>query len=594
MQPSKVLLAAALALVSSQPYAFDFKMATSKSTSALSASVRPPQAGSAYNSFDDTILPVQCLNGNLSQISYNESTSIDFVHTAAYDSIKKDTEISGEVDYKGYFNANNFFRFVTNLKETRTRSTMVFRYQTKGQYQLFNASYQNGSILNDLGLSALRSDASMGQFFRTCGDKVVDHLTTGGNLYVALSINFATDFMKQHFESKGKADFTTAVGVFDLKSGIQRVKTTYGESATILLSAYQVGGDSTYVGDLLALVTGEKIANCTKVDSSVGECSQVIDSLHTYVSGPLALSMKNHPTVLGFGSSSYAFVPEIGNHTFAIYPASVIDARKRLTQVMVQQNEIRSEWDSAVTAYNSFPPMLKGRWQDTIAQVTAAISVLDSNLLNLRAAFDTCYNSSAETVNSLCEASVNNVLLNLSTPQFPPKPFAVYDHGLHNVNGRNPEIQCKLPELSVLTGVAMRTKGTNAEGILCWYRPLNANGTLGAETSMQVGSGSEAAVRVPAGHVMTGYGYRVKDDNTKTAIAYYRKWDPVTRSLTGPTLSVRGGSDPNNGLELVYNLAGGTANNKPIDTNHMILTGIGAAVKGDNADGLRAFLGWIE
>lgn len=140
-----------------------------------------------------------------------------------------------------------------------------------------------------------------------------------------------------------------------------------------------------------------------------------------------------------------------------------------------------------------------------------------------------------------------------------------------------------------IVGVGARVKPGEVTTLRVHARQVMPNGTLGGLREYRGGSepnhNLEVWCKAPAGHLLTGLGGRIRNDNMTTLRIYYRKYNPNTRKLVGPVFNKGCGTAPNHALE--RRVVSWEAFTNPARENRAIVTGLSMRELSDNLNSLR-------
>ncbi|WP_163832878.1 hypothetical protein [Spartinivicinus ruber] len=537
--------------------------------------------GAAFDSDASSSWPSTCLNGSpVIDNPGNTTQTISLNSKYNYSKLedKLDIKVNGDLNLFDIIKMDDEQKFKRTVEETDTSYTLLLSYSYKApvvRYNLPNA----GNRLTELGQQAL--DQGIEAFYRLCGDAYISQLERGGSLFVSIKLDFANKSIKDEFKASANFNFADFGSV---KATLNKTRNKYSNFVNIYLTAHQIGGDQLALGNILGVVSGDKIKACYSSTENSYNCGTIIDNLSTYVSanGPLLKSWKNNPAVTGVITTSYSEVLLNNPQHSSELTQAIINSRAAIYNKFKEQQKMLSRIETVLST--DFSPLLQERWNKVLGDYNEAKSFVRSNIEALKYATGVCYSSL-----NTCNITRKNTIANLAKVKLPVDPYSVYDIGEVRVGKGGTEKYCRAPELSVIVGVGARVKGDDVKGIRIGYRKLLASGSLGSVQHKQCGSGYEKYVEAPSGHVLTGIEFRIKSDNVAAINILSKKWNHTLRKLTGSVLSTNSGT----GYEQSLDLRIDQINNRFYNTNHVVLTGIGLRSSSDDASGITGTVGWI-
>jgi hypothetical protein len=537
--------------------------------------------GNGYDTDFDSAKPYGCLNGNLVTNDPGDIyTQIYFTSNYTHENLY--SEYKNHIDGKAQVSAWNIdasVDFREFSRETNTSFTYLFKYY----YRVPNYRYDvtdTVPFMNDRGVNA--SNISLDEFKRVCGNKYVSQAEVGGEFLVAVKFDFRTESLKEEFVSGGSA---SSADFYQIKQKVNQLYDDFSGKGTVSINAFQRGGDASYLGAILGGVTdGDEIKSC----ESLSACMNILDGLIAYIGpqGVLSASWASRPAILKYIKSDYnQVVPGFPYVPTQLTP-EIEQVRNRLRAEFIQQYADINYVDRVI--HMSIDPDVDLRIQPVKDTLTLNGSTISANIIKILDAENLCYDDL-----SLCVQYATTTLNSIGEYTLPEMPFLVFPEDTRTLGGGNTEVSCKTPALSVVTGLGARVASDNVTTIRMRYREILANGQLGPQKIKYCGSSPyhslEAEYIVPDGYVVVGVGGRVNGDNMKTLAVYYRLLDTTTRSLLGPTLVGRAGTNPYRSLELNF-----IPENYGYNQAHTVLTGVGMRSNSDNLRKLVANIGWVE
>lgn len=546
---------------------------SSQSVSASTTSVSTFLGGGFFSDYE-TFGSQTCLNGSeiidnpgntKSEISFD--SNYNYSHLASNIAFK----VNGSASVK-WFSGSSEFEFSKLSEETNTSATLIFTFKYLAEPKRFLVN--DSSSLNARGLNALSEGSSA--FYRVCGDSFVSQINRGGMLNLLIKLDFASESLKSNYKAYSTGKFSDFASV---SASLSAVQEKYKENLKVYITANQVGGDASALADLLNVVDGGAVKNCTGTT-----CLNIIDGLSEYVKsgGVLASSWKSSPAVLGAITSKYSDVIVAVPGYGGMLTQNHIAARKNLFQSLMQQKAYMAKIDSVLST--AFTPVVQSRWNALFPVYQDIKASVERNMDSIFYAQDTCYSYLPN-----CESASINAISGLEVIEFPRDPSAVYYQGELNIYKSGHETYCVAPESSVLVGVGARVNNGDVKGVKIGYKILTADGRLGSTQYIQCGSGVEKYVEVPEGYVITGVQARASNDNLAAVSAFSRKWDTNLRTLIGDTIISKNGNNYEMSIDLRTVMTSGIF----YDTDHVVLNGIGFSVTSDNISGMTGRIGWM-
>ncbi|MGC4064455.1 MAG: hypothetical protein QM784_07390 [Polyangiaceae bacterium] len=150
----------------------------------------------------------------------------------------------------------------------------------------------------------------------SCGDGVVHQTKVGGQLFFLYQLNFASQSDKRAFE----ASFGASYGPNELQVAIKSSKQSFSGRATIHIEAFQYGGDTTKLGQVLGGAGSTAAADCSF--DNLDACNQMLSAALSYGSYVYPAQLATQPSDLEYivkdwytftGGSAQAPVDVSGN-----------------------------------------------------------------------------------------------------------------------------------------------------------------------------------------------------------------------------------------------------------------------------------------
>lgn len=231
-----------------------------------------------------TILNSCLVNGdNLDNITIiSPSTKLDFTQAVDYRTIKNAMGFDFEAKLDlGITKVKTEQHYANTARDDSLHMNINYIYKYSGK-ALFNNTIdiQGEKSLTQPALTALHTTPT--EFRTLCGDRVVTELDAGVNVFIRLTLNFASHSEKNTFDS-------TIADLGGLQGVLTKLKNREtGTQFTITASGLQLGGNPHFLNQLF-LTHGGRInadgypeVNCSARDSDSNNCAALMDSVIDY------------------------------------------------------------------------------------------------------------------------------------------------------------------------------------------------------------------------------------------------------------------------------------------------------------------------
>ncbi|WNG57326.1 leucine-rich repeat domain-containing protein [Archangium gephyra] len=204
-------------------------------------------------SVEDESFRGQCLQGT---VAYSGAAMSDasLVLVDSYERIKSDLgiNISGKATFATW-DLNAAAHFAMNAAETLNSSSMTFRYQVRGRNAMLVDAVPTARALE----ARTRGSEAVKQM---CGTEFIQQVELGAGLWV----NVRYDFLDQAAKSQFSADVKVNIlKLFSGSGGVTLVDDRLKKSASITVSALQVGGDPTKLSSIFSTTCQDEASQPT-------------------------------------------------------------------------------------------------------------------------------------------------------------------------------------------------------------------------------------------------------------------------------------------------------------------------------------------
>ena len=553
-----------------------YKISAVTSVSSKESS-RPNIGGGFYNDFD-LFTTDNCINGEgVIDNSGDTSGSISFDYQSNLVKTFNDRrlKVDGNATYGG-FDAEASYSAHSQASNTTSSSTIIYRQSYEAPVVRFALDNNDPNILNLEAAAALA--AGVKQFYSKYGTSYINELQRGGVFNLIIKLDFSNSSLKNKYETEFGASYFDFAS---LEASLIEIQDKYATNLRVYITANQIGGDASMLGEVLNAVDGDSVKECTK-----NECIDLLKGVRNYLQkdSSMAVSWRENPAILGIHTRSYNDVIPTLPQIISELDVDIIGARVDIHNALLMQysklNEVK-----VVLSNNANNSIVQKRW-DALDQAYEELKVkVESNIFDLEAAHSNCFSTLSQCINSAV-----NTIANLNVIEYPQSPSAVYDIGVIDIARGGYETFCSAPYSSVLVGFGARASKGDIKGVRIGYRLLNSAGSLGSIQVKQCGQGYERYVQVPDGHVLTGVQARVRKNDVAAINAFSKRWDSSIRELTGNVVSTASGT----GYEMTLDLSEPGLSGHPLDTDHVALTGVGFRDSSDDISGISGKVGWMD
>ncbi len=210
----------------------------------------------------------------------NPSSSINFTATTSSSTVSQHMNIalSGKANF-GLYSGSIAAEYTRDSNDTR--QSLNFNYL--GRYEataVYNIPGLGNKILSADAQDALNNGGGLNEFFRLCGNSVIDHAKRGALLAVDVSIEFANAASKDQFSEHVNVK---AMGIGEISEAFTKERETSTSGARLVVKALQLGGDTTKLARIFGKPGPDGSYNVTKcVMQQVDYCSKLIDNIVSY------------------------------------------------------------------------------------------------------------------------------------------------------------------------------------------------------------------------------------------------------------------------------------------------------------------------
>lgn len=283
--------------------------------------------GSGHISDLDYFTLTKCLNGTESYEGAPIGTAV-FTAVSTREELKSHLSltVAGNIA-KESFSANANVEFSQDTQEDSYSLVAIFDLR----YTLYNEAFNPvAPVLNGIGENAISNPST---FINTCGTHFVSQRQTGGDLYVAVRINFSSIEAKQKFKVAGGA---TLKDIGNFSASFTSNSSLYREVLGITVFAHQRGGNPSALGGVLIDQTGTfPAANCSR--ANLTSCQNAINSIVNYAGNDLRDQLQNPapgtgPAILGYAYRNYENVGVVFPFPPSAITEEILSARQQLAE----------------------------------------------------------------------------------------------------------------------------------------------------------------------------------------------------------------------------------------------------------------------
>jgi hypothetical protein len=312
----------------------------------------------------------------------------------------------------------------TSLAASFAKEATADDYSETTTYQAiynFKNAYLNSDTLNGFAQQLKGNGTFIPTAFKiSCGDQYVKQVKLGAALYFSFKISFSTREQKDRFTTS----FSIEGPLSGLSGSLDKAHREFGQSASIQISALQIGGRVDRLSTIFANGSTEGQAGAVHAIllcsmSNLTPCQQVITKALDYATNPTdpdafpqQISPTFDPSKPG-GPAELGYVTEpwsnIGLQVPPAVVADVIEAeRGRLPGFLALQLKYRARLDDLKLRTFRLSP-------NQITIVNTDSGIVDNNLLAIAATATTCYVDDEK-----CPQAVTQLSSNIAATSFDP------------------------------------------------------------------------------------------------------------------------------------------------------------------------------
>ncbi|XP_051168963.1 uncharacterized protein LOC127286546 isoform X2 [Leptopilina boulardi] len=290
-------------------------------------------AGAGYSGDTQQIVPQVCYNATVSSTSEQQAyiqldTSISYLELESKLGIS--VSISGKYEM---FSAEAKASYIRSVQD-RDYATSLNYYEYATNNVAVQLAGYGDKALTESG-KGFYNDGKNPYFGLLCGDHYITSYQQGALLIMGLNIKFSNSQEKKEFEAKVGTAFGNIVSAAEK---IQSISTMYKISGSVVIQAFQIGGEPSQISKILNKdSTGQYYAlTCSLL--TMANCIKAASGLLDYGKDEFSkqFSFKNNTglTPLGIAFSQYYPIEYIG----LISPASLVT-----TEVIKYRDELTSK-----------------------------------------------------------------------------------------------------------------------------------------------------------------------------------------------------------------------------------------------------------
>src|SRR3989339_13967 len=322
------------------------------------------QAGAGYSSDAQQVALQPCFNASISSQSDPESY-LKLQSAISFSQLENDLKINISTDANiGIFSGDAEANYFSSIKETDYSFSLNYYQYSQSTTQV---------ALNGFGMDALNEQGKSlydnGQnpyFGLVCGDNYISSYGQGALLMMSININFADNAQKQIFLAKAGMSFGN---IFDATGSIQQIATQNNLSGSLIIEAYQKGGDPSQLSKILSKDPSGQYYALTCDLKNLGNCTQAANGLLDYAtnnfSTQYSFTTGQGLTPLGVGFSTYIPIRYIGlKEPASLVTPQVQKDRQKLSTDLDEYNYYQQKlyellygypvaWDTTSTIYKN-------------------------------------------------------------------------------------------------------------------------------------------------------------------------------------------------------------------------------------------------
>ena len=348
------------------------------------------QLGGGHISDLDFFTGTQCINGYESYVGA-PSGVLSFSAVATREELRQKLKLSvnGSAT-SALFKFTASSEFASDTQSDSYSITTVFHHKYVLKNGAFNPTYP---VLNGTGGSVIASPST---FVPTCGTDFVSQYELGGELYVAVRLNFKSIDSKSTFTASGSASALSNLGSFG--GSLTTEAARYSDVVSITIFSYQIGGNPAEMGKILTNTAGDFPAMSCNT-SNLAACQAAVSSTINYAANVMPAQITSPipgtgPAVLGYAFRDYA-----NAGVTVSLPPSVITP-----EILAARQALANELDRQKTDYNRAGQLISENGVEVhpqfIADVAAIQSATQANIFQLRTAGMSCFSDPVGCVNN--------------------------------------------------------------------------------------------------------------------------------------------------------------------------------------------------
>ncbi|MEQ9115369.1 MAG: hypothetical protein RLN62_01060 [Rickettsiales bacterium] len=250
------------------------------------------EAGRGFSADSQQMAPEVCYKANVVSVSGETSSlrlGVAQSFTDLQNDVKESVTVKGGI---GMFSASAEASYMRSVEEKDFSLSLNYYayYSSTASVQL--SGYGEGALTSHG--KGFYQNGNNPYFGLVCGDHFLASYEQGALLLMGINLEFSSKFEKDIFNANAKVSYGN---IFEASGDVQQVVTKYGISGSVAIQAFQKGGETSKLSDILDKDSSGDYYALTCALSKIDDCVKTADKMLDY-------AKDNFPTQFSFKDDS--------------------------------------------------------------------------------------------------------------------------------------------------------------------------------------------------------------------------------------------------------------------------------------------------
>lgn len=202
------------------------------------------------------------------------TASVQMDRSLSYQELKNllDVQVSGKLNMEG-LTVKSAARFASEAASSTLSTSLLFANKLGGRYVILNQPVLTPNA-EKVGLTK-----DYNKIREQCGDQFVEQIELGAELFVAMRFDFANQDVKSAFDAEIDLNF---INIFEVSGAAKVAMEKYKNTIGVTVTAYQVGGDVTALGQIFTDRFGDSTGVMRCSIDNINACIEAMQNVVNY------------------------------------------------------------------------------------------------------------------------------------------------------------------------------------------------------------------------------------------------------------------------------------------------------------------------